>query len=60
MRLAKTTIFIGSFLAFALEPLIGRTLLPVFGGTPSVWLTCLVAFQPVSYTHLTLPTIYSV
>ncbi len=45
MKLAKTTIFIGSFLAFALEPLIGRTLLPVFGGTPSVWLTCLVAFQ---------------
>ncbi len=39
------TIFMGSFLSFALEPMIGRTLLPVFGGTPSVWITCLVLFQ---------------
>lgn len=39
------TIFLGSFLSFALEPMIGRTLLPVFGGTPSVWVTCLAAFQ---------------
>lgn len=43
-RLALT-IFLGSFIAFALEPMIGRTLLPVFGGTPSVWVTCLAAFQ---------------
>ena len=41
----SVTIFIGSFASFALEPMIGRTLLPVFGGTPSVWVTCLVAFQ---------------
>lgn len=39
------TIFLGSFLLFAVEPMIGRTLLPVFGGTPSVWVTCLAAFQ---------------
>ena len=39
------TIFLGSFLSFALEPMIGRTLLPSFGGTPSVWVTCLAAFQ---------------
>ena len=39
------TIFLGSFLSFALEPMIGRTLLPVFGGSPSVWVTCLAAFQ---------------
>lgn len=38
-------IFLGSFMSFALEPMIGRTLLPVFGGTPSVWVTCLAAFQ---------------
>ena len=25
-------IFLGSFMSFALEPMIGRTLLPVFGG----------------------------
>ena len=44
-RLLALTIFLGSFLSFALEPMIGRTLLPVFGGTPSVWVTCLAAFQ---------------
>ena len=44
-RLLVFTIFLGSFLSFALEPMIGRTLLPVFGGTPSVWVTCLAAFQ---------------
>lgn len=38
-------IFLGSFVSFALEPMIGRALLPVFGGTPSVWVTCLAAFQ---------------
>lgn len=43
--LLPSTIFLGSFIAFALEPMIGRTLLPVFGGTPSVWVTCLAAFQ---------------
>ena len=44
-KLLALTIFLGSFLSFALEPMIGRTLLPVFGGTPSVWVTCLAAFQ---------------
>ena len=41
----KLTIFLGSFISFALEPLIGRTLLPEFGGTAAVWVTCLAAFQ---------------
>lgn len=35
----------GSFLAFAMEPLVGRTLLAAFGGIAAVWVTCLVAFQ---------------
>ena len=38
-----------SFLAAALcsrsEPMIGKMVLPVFGGTPAVWNTCLVYFQ---------------
>lgn len=44
-KLLTFAIFLGSFMSFALEPMIGRTLLPVFGGTPSVWVTCLAAFQ---------------
>ena len=39
------TIFLGSFLAFFVEPLVGRTLLPSFGGGAAVWVTCLVGFQ---------------
>lgn len=38
-------IFLGAFVAFALEPLVGRTLLPGFGGVASVWVTCLTVFQ---------------
>ena len=43
--LSAATIFIGAFVAFAVEPLVGRTLLPEFGGMASVWVTCLAAFQ---------------
>lgn len=28
--LAKATIFLGSFLVFGVQPMVGRTLLPVF------------------------------
>ena len=38
-------IFWGAFLSFGLQPMAGRTLLPYFGGTASVWVTCLCAFQ---------------
>ena len=44
-KLLVFAIFLGSFISFALEPMIGRALLPVFGGTPTVWVTCLGAFQ---------------
>ena len=39
------TIFVGSFLSFGVQPMVGRTLLPVFGGTAGVWVVCLCAFQ---------------
>ena len=43
--LAPVTIFLGSFLLFGVQPLVGRTLLPAFGGTSSEWVACLCAFQ---------------
>ncbi len=43
--LAPITIFLGSFLLFGVQPLVGRTLLPAFGGTSSEWVACLCAFQ---------------
>lgn len=44
-NLARLTIFTGSFLSFFVQPLVGKTLLPYFGGSSTVWIACLVAFQ---------------
>ena len=43
--LFATTIFLGAFLLFLIEPLIAKLILPWFGGTAAVWATCLVFFQ---------------
>jgi spermidine synthase len=41
------TILLGAFLLFQIEPLMGKYVLPWFGGAPAVWSTCLVFFQIV-------------
>jgi hypothetical protein len=51
------TIFLGAFLLFQVQPLIGRFLLPWFGGSPEVWTTCMLFFQVFllagyAYAHL--------
>jgi hypothetical protein len=51
------TIFISAFLLFQVQPLISRVILPWYGGTPSVWTTCMLFFQAVllagyCYAHL--------
>jgi hypothetical protein len=38
-------VFLGAFLLFQVQPLVGRRILPWFGGTAAVWATCLVVFQ---------------
>src|SRR5664279_2343193 len=43
--LFSTAVFLGSFLLFLLEPIAAKQLLPVFGGSAAVWVTCLVFFQ---------------
>lgn len=50
---------LSAFLLFSVEPLIGRLVLPVFGGTPAVWATVLFFFQGVLllgylYGHLSV------
>jgi len=37
--------FLAAVLLFSIQPMIGKMVLPVLGGTPSVWNTCLVYFQ---------------
>ncbi|PTX97903.1 fused MFS/spermidine synthase [Opitutus sp. ER46] len=49
-------IFTGAFLLFQVQPLIGKYILPWFGGGPGVWTTCLLFFQVVllggyAYAH---------
>jgi hypothetical protein len=39
------TIFLSAFLLFQVQLIVGKQLLPWFGGTPAVWNTCLVFFQ---------------
>jgi hypothetical protein len=40
-----TAIFVSAFLLFQVQPLVGKQLLPQFGGSPAVWTTCLLFFQ---------------
>src|SRR5438552_1586020 len=57
MRTFAAAIFLGAFLLFLVQPLIGKYILPWFGGGPGVWSICLLFFQSVllagySYAHL--------
>ena len=40
-------IFASATLLFIVQPLVGKILLPVLGGSPAVWSTCMVFFQAV-------------
>lgn len=43
--LFRCAIFLASFLLFVSEPIAAKQLLPNFGGSAAVWMTCLVFFQ---------------
>ena len=45
MPVYALTIFTGAFLLFLVQPLIGKYILPWFGGAPAVWTTCMLFFQ---------------
>lgn len=58
VALYAVTIFLSAFLLFAVQPIIGKVILPWFGGTAAVWTACLLFFQAVllggyAYAHLT-------
>jgi hypothetical protein len=51
------TIFLSAFLLFGVQPMIGKMILPWFGGSAAVWNTCLLFFQAALlagylYAHL--------
>ena len=39
------SVFLSAFLLFQIQPMIGKYILPWFGGTPTVWSTLLLFFQ---------------
>src|ERR1700749_2514310 len=43
--LFAVTLFVSALLLFWVQPLVGKMLLPLLGGTPAVWNTCLLFFQ---------------
>lgn len=43
--LFAATIFLGAGLLFLVQPMIAKAILPLAGGTPAVWNTCLFFFQ---------------
>ena len=51
------TIFLGAFLLFQVQLVIGKYILPWYGGVPMVWTTCMLCFQVLllagyAYAHL--------
>ena len=45
MPVYTLTILVGAFLLFQVEPVIGKIVLPWFGGSAAVWTACLLFFQ---------------
>lgn len=57
--LVVATAFVSAALAFAVEPLVAKLLLPTFGGSAAVWTTSLVFFQAAllagyAWAHLSI------
>src|SRR5438552_3307651 len=51
--------FVGATLLFVVQPMVGKMILPLLGGTPAVWNTCMVFFQAAllagyAYAHATV------
>ncbi|MBS0198145.1 MAG: hypothetical protein JSR77_15430 [Planctomycetes bacterium] len=58
LPLFALAIFVSAALLFVVQPMSGKVLLPLLGGSPAVWNTCMVFFQAVLllgyfYAHLT-------
>ncbi|MGB1160930.1 MAG: fused MFS/spermidine synthase [Alphaproteobacteria bacterium] len=45
LPLSTACVFLGAFLLFSIQPLIGKVILPDFGGSQAVWTAALMTFQ---------------
>ena len=53
----SVTIFLSAFLLFLVQPMMAKMILPMLGGTPAVWNTCMLFYQATllagyGYVHL--------
>lgn len=58
LTLFALTLFVSSALLFLVQPMFAKMVLPLLGGTPTVWNTCVVFFQAMllagyAYAHAT-------
>jgi SAM-dependent methyltransferase len=56
LLLYSLTLFVSATLLFVVQPMVGKMILPLLGGTPAVWSTCMVFFQAMllagyAYAH---------
>ena len=59
LLLPAAAIFLSAFLLFQVQPMVGKLVLPWFGGSAGVWTTCLLFFQTLLllgylYAHLVI------
>lgn len=57
LALFSAAIFVSAFLLFMVQPMAAKGILPLLGGSPSVWNTCMVFFQALllagyAYAHV--------
>ncbi|MEK6634478.1 MAG: fused MFS/spermidine synthase [Nitrospirota bacterium] len=53
----SVTVFLSAFLLFLVQPMMAKMILPMLGGTPAVWNTCMLFYQATllagyGYVHL--------
>jgi hypothetical protein len=58
-RVFAPAVFLGAFLVFQVQPIVGKHILPWYGGSPAVWVTCLLVFQTLllagyAYAHASI------
>src|ERR1700724_1267471 len=58
LALFAFTLFLSATLLMVVQPMIGKMITPLLGGTPAVWNTCMVFYQAVllagyAYAHAT-------
>lgn len=43
------SVFLGAFLVFQIQPILGKLILPRYGGSASVWIACMMFFQSILF-----------